>query len=322
MSTATSLSDADFGADALDHKLATPEPASADRRALLIALMAAGALHLVLAVGLVLLYVFAPRPAPPMEEIPVEVVVEPPPPPPKPEPQKEQPKPPPTPEDERPAYDAPSAATEEKANRESPDDKTQSPARAEPSRELGAPQESERPAARQEQKAEASPPPEQAKPMPDAERPAAETPTPADGEAPPAAAQDEDKPSPPRAPKPRAPAPTGAPLPAAEVLPQYQFAHAATESPVVGGNADTRYFTIVFGMIKQHLREPSGPRPSRGGAVIFTVDEGGNLVERHLAASSGSPSLDLAVMNAIAQAAPYPPPPNWQPRSMKLVYGK
>ena len=321
MSTATSLSDADFSADALDHKLATPEPASADRRARLCALMAAGALHLVLALALVLLYVFAPQPAPPAEEIPVEVVVEPPPPP-KPEPQKEQPKPPPTPEDERPAYDAPSAATEEKANRESSDQKTQAPARAEPAHDLGAPQKSETPIAAPEQKAELSPPPEQAKPFTEAERPAAETPAPAEGEAPPAAPQAEETPSLPKAPEPPAPAPHGAPLPTAEVLPQYQFAHAATESPVVGGNADTRYFTIVFGMIKRRLREPSGPRPTRGGAVIFTVDEAGNLVERRLAASSGSPNLDMAVMNAIAQAAPYPPPPNWQPRSMKLVYGK
>lgn len=318
MSTATSLSDAEFRADAFDHALAAPAPVSADRRALLYALLAAGGLHLVLALGLVLLYALAPRPAPPAQEIPVEVVVEPPP---KPE-EKEQPKPPPTPEDERPAYDAPSAPTQEKANRESPNDKTQAPAQAKPSHALGAPRKSETQAAAPEQKADTSPPPEQAKPVAEAERPAAETPSPAEGEAPPAAPQADEKPSPPQAPDPAAAAPVGAPLPTAEVLPQYQFAHAATESPVVGGNADTRYFTIVFGMIKRHLREPSGPRPSRGGAVVFTVDETGNLVERHLAASSGSQSLDMTVMNAIAAAAPYPPPPNWQPRSMKLVYGK
>lgn len=319
MST-TSLSGEDFSADALDHKLAAPEPASADRRARVYALSAAGGLHLALALLLVLIYAFAPRPSPSAQEIPVEVVVEPPPPP-KPEPKKDEPKPKPAPEDERPAYDAPSAATAEKANRESPNDKTEAPAQAEPARELGAPQESQTPAAAREERTESPPPPETEKPVQEAERPAAETPAPAEGEKP-AAAQTEERPSPPKAPKPPAPAPVGAPLPTAEVLPQYEFARAATESPVVGGNADTRYFTIVFGMIKKHLREPSGPRASRGGAVIFTVDEGGNLVERRLAASSGSPNLDMAVMSAIAQAAPYPPPPNWQPRSMKLVYGK
>ena len=36
-----------------------------------------------------------------------------------------------------------------------------------------------------------------------------------------------------------APAPAGAPPLSADMLPQYKFAHAATESPIVGGNADT-----------------------------------------------------------------------------------
>ena len=78
-------------------------------------------------------------------------------------------------------------------------------------------------------------------------------------------------------------------------------------------------------MIRARLIAPSGPHaqyPTRGGAVVFTVDEGGNLVQRKLISSSGSPSLDLAVMNAIAAASPYPAPPGWQPRSMRLVYGK
>jgi len=108
-------------------------------------------------------------------------------------------------------------------------------------------------------------------------------------------------------------------------LPQYKFAHAATESPIVGGNADTRYFTIVYGMIRSHLRAPSGPSAapsSRGGAIVFSVDESGHLVQRKLVSPSGSPSLDTAVMTAIAEAAPYPAPPNWQPRAMRLTYGK
>ena len=107
------------------------------------------------------------------------------------------------------------------------------------------------------------------------------------------------------------------------MLPQYQFAHAATESPVVGGNADTRYFTIVYGMIRSRIRRPPNVRPpNRGGAIVFTVDETGNLVQRRVVSSSGSPNLDMAVMAAIAEAAPYPAPPGWQPRSMRLTYGR
>ena len=55
---------------------------------------------------------------------------------------------------------------------------------------------------------------------------------------------------------------------------------------------------------------------------MFTVDESGNLVQRKLIASSGSPNLDMAVMAAIAEASPYPAPPDWQPRSMRLSYGR
>jgi protein TonB len=113
------------------------------------------------------------------------------------------------------------------------------------------------------------------------------------------------------------------PLPTADVLPTYQFAHAATESAVVGGNADTRYFTIVYGMIRNHLhRPPNVTPPTRGGAIVFMVDESGNLVHHKLVSSSGSPNLDIAVMNAIIAASPYPAPPGWEPRSMRLVYGR
>src|SRR5271166_4664416 len=123
--------DASFSADALDHQIPPTAPSAAERRGLALALLAAAALHLLIPLALFLFYALAPAPAPPVQEIPVEVVVEPPPPPPKP---KEQPQPPPQPEDERPAYDAPSAATQEKANRESPDKKTTAPAvKTEPS---------------------------------------------------------------------------------------------------------------------------------------------------------------------------------------------
>ena len=78
-------------------------------------------------------------------------------------------------------------------------------------------------------------------------------------------------------------------------------------------------------MIKAHLREPSGPHaviPSKEGAVVFGLDESGNLVSRKLMSSSGSPNLDMAVMTAIAEAAPFPAPPGWQPKYLRLTYGR
>jgi TonB family protein len=107
--------------------------------------------------------------------------------------------------------------------------------------------------------------------------------------------------------------------------PAQQFEPRPTPPPVPADNADTRYFTIVYGMIRSHLRKPSGPGAvlaSGGGAIVFTVDGSGNLIQRRLVSSCGSPSLDMAVMTAITEAEPYPAPPNWQPRSMRLTYGK
>ena len=78
-------------------------------------------------------------------------------------------------------------------------------------------------------------------------------------------------------------------------------------------------------MIKAHLRETPELRvdsANKRGVVDFYVDEGGNLVGRKLISSSGSPNLDMAVMAAIAAAAPYPAPPNWSPLYLTYNFGK
>jgi TonB family protein len=129
----------------------------------------------------------------------------------------------------------------------------------------------------------------------------------------------------PAAPAPPAKAPVGAPLPTIQDLPQYKFARSVEQSPVAGGNSESRYLTIIYGMIKQHLHESPDLRldlANRHGIVDFYVDNGGNLTGRKLVASSGSSDLDMAVMNAIAAEAPYPAPPNWSPVSLNYNFGK
>ena len=128
-----------------------------------------------------------------------------------------------------------------------------------------------------------------------------------------------------RPPTPPAKAPVGEPLPTIEELPQYKFARSVERSPIAGGNAESRYLTIIYGMIKAHLHESPSlhvEQANRHGIVDFYVDEGGNLVGRRLIASSGSPNLDIAVMAAIAEAAPYPAPPNWSPVSLDYNFGR
>lgn len=317
-----SLSEAEFRAEPVERLSAPEEPSPAERRGWALALVAAAALHLIIPLALIVYYAFWPPVVPVAEqEIPVEVVVEQPPP--KPNKADDKPKPPPEPDDEKPAYDAPAAATQEKVNRESAEKTTQAPAaEAPPPPNPGAPPKTESQIASsassapaEEQKAEITPPTHNLRPTPDGDQPADLNPTSDENSAEAAA---------PAAPTPPAQAPVGAPLPSIETLPQYKFARAVKDSPIAGGNADSRYFTIVYGMIRSHFREPSRSGAlgaNKEGAIVFGVDEGGNLIGRKMVNSSGSPNLDMAIMAAIAEAAPYPAPPNWQPRTMRLTYG-
>ena len=114
-------------------------------------------------------------------------------------------------------------------------------------------------------------------------------------------------------------------LPTVEGLPQYKFAREVEHSPIANGNANSRYLTVVYGMIKSRLRETPElhlDSANERGAVDFYVDESGNLVGRKLISSSGSPNLDVAVMAAIAAAAPYPAPPNWSPLYLTYNFGR
>ena len=95
--------------------------------------------------------------------------------------------------------------------------------------------------------------------------------------------------------------------------------------PVTGGNAESRYLTTVFGMIKSHLRETSElhvDSANKRGVVDFYLDKGGHLIGRKLISSSGSPNLDTAVMAAITAAAPYPAPPNRRTLYLNYNFGK
>jgi TonB family protein len=317
------LSEADFTAEP-GERLDGPEtPTPAERRRHVLALIAAALLHLLIPLSFFLYYwLFPPKIPTAVQEIPVEVVVEQPPPPPKPKPPQDQPKPPSEPEVEKPAYDAPAAPTKEKVNRDSPDKTTEAKAAPEapPPPNPGAPPKADSqapaPEPADQQKAQTAPPAHELTPSPEGELPADANPKPEDNPSEAAA---------PSAPPAPAKAPVGTPIPTIEDLPQYKFARSVEEAPIAGGNAESRYLTIVFGMIKAHLHETPGLRlelANKHGLVDFFVDEGGNLIRRKLVSSSGSPSLDMAVLTAIAEAAPYPAPPHWQPIYLSYNFGR
>jgi TonB family protein len=314
------LSEADFTAEPVERLDGPETPTPAERRGHALALIAAALLHLLIPSSFFLYYwLWPPKIPTAVQEIPVEVVVEQPPP--KPKPPEDKPKPPPEPEVEKPAYDAPAAATKENVNREAPDKTTEAKATPEapPPPNPGAPPKAESraptPEPAEQPKEQTTPPAHDLKPSPEGELPADMNPKAEDSPAQGAA---------PAAPPAPANAPVGAPLPTIDELPQYKFAREVEHSPIANGSAESRYLTIVYGMIKAHLPESRALHldlANKHGMVDFYVDEGGNLVGRKLVTSSGSPNLDMAVMTAIAAAAPYPAPPHWQPIYLSYNFG-
>ena len=226
---------------------------------------------------------------PASQEIPVEILVEPPPPPPAPPQQQKQPDAPAArPPDEQPATDAPRAANEEKVEREAADDAAKAPA-PEPSKDEPAPAKAEEPAKSGEPDSVAASEP---------------------------AAPAEAKPDPPKSPSPQ--------FPTFASVPDIEVSGAAEKTPIAGGKAKATYLTILYGMVVAHMRMPPGlnagsPHPE--GAVVFTVDGFGNLIQRKVMRSSGYRELDLAAMSAVAQAAPFPSPPQNAPIALRFTYG-
>jgi TonB family protein len=280
-----------------------------------------GALLLHASVLFFLLY--GPQLAPEVDtaarEIPVEIVVEQPPPPPPPPP--EQPKPPPQPMpkqmDLTPAFDAPRAANDEKIEREAPDEITRSltvpkqpdapdpgapPAGAAGPTEQGAPQAPQIAADPSTDKPDAEViPKREEKPDKQLEQLARTE----------AKSQPDKRASPP-----------GFQIPKFEALPDIEFSSAAAATPVAGGKAKSTYLSILYAKIMAHLRVPPTSRAGGRGAIVFMLDGFGNIIERRIARSSGVQELDVAALQAVGRAAPFPSPPQGMPLSLTFAYGE
>ena len=108
-----------------------------------------------------------------------------------------------------------------------------------------------------------------------------------------------------------------------EPVPDVQFGDAAA-SPVGGGQAQTTYLTIVYGLIMKHLRMTDEVRAEAEqvvGAISFVVDGHGEILQRSVTQPSGLNALDAAALEAVREAAPYPTPPMGLPVGMKFTYG-
>ena len=290
---------------------------------------------------------WSPTPAPQPEPIIVELVAEPPPPEPEPEPapketapepqQEAQQEPPPAPEEKvelppavpldlAPAYDAPKSAQTDS--------------------ELTIGDTGAGPAVVAELKEPPTPEPEKLPPEPAKAAPAPEPP-------PPEPVKVETQPSPQEAPpaEPLPPDPDGVPAlaqqtPAAPTetenapsekpeapdakrfaffapVPKMEFETGPKPSRAPPGNAQDSYTATLYGMIVPLVRVPPGLPPisrRRPLQVEFVVDGRGRLAGAAVTKSSGAPALDIAVLYAIRQAAPYPPTPHGKSLPLVLDY--
>jgi len=286
-----------------------------------IALGAALLLHLAILGPIWLQFDWAPSAAPPSEEIPVEIVVEQPKPPPQPQPSSEA-APPKPPIDLEPAHDAPRG--------EASDDKT-------PRYGDSAAKNAETKAAPdQPQAGDKAASSDAVKPV----EPTSDHQAQAKVDDGPQKASDDAlalaEPSSMAVVAPDAQVKVatmiGQPLPTwskgnqfstFEPVPDIQFGDAAA-SPVGGGQAQTTYLTIVYGLIMKHLRMTEEVRAEAGrviGAISFAVDGHGEILQRSVSQPSGLNALDAAALEAVREAAPYPTPPMGLPVGMKFTYG-
>jgi protein TonB len=76
-------------------------------------------------------------------------------------------------------------------------------------------------------------------------------------------------------------------------------------------------------MIMPRLHSAMVSRPKSlqfKGMVAFTVDGTGGLANRRITLESGSSELDAAALKAVAEAAPFPPPPQGMPLELEFTY--
>jgi protein TonB len=286
-----------------------------------IALGAALFLHLAIFAPLWLQFDWRPSAAPPSEEIPVEIVVEQPKPPPEPQPSSEAalPKPP---IDLEPAHDAPRGeASDVKTPRYGADPHKNAEIKAAPDQ----PQAGDKAASSDAAKPVEPTSDHQAEAKNDDGPQKASDDALALAEPPATAAMAPDA-------QVKAATMIGQPLPTwskgnqfsiFEPVPDVQFGDAAA-SPVGGGQAQTTYLTIVYGLIMKHLRMTDAVRAEAErvvGAITFSVDGHGEILQRSVFRPSGVNALDAAALEAVREAAPYPTPPMGLPVGMKFTYG-
>ena len=101
---------------------------------------------------------------------------------------------------------------------------------------------------------------------------------------------------------------------------------ATGKTPATGagrGTADP-YAATVLAWIEKHKaypRDVAGRQIEGVVLIAFTLDRRGRVLDVRLRAGSGAPALDLAAMQQLKAASPFPPPPHgtrWRVRQFEV----
>ena len=105
-------------------------------------------------------------------------------------------------------------------------------------------------------------------------------------------------------------------------LPDLQFEAAAKPSTLAPGTAKPTYLSTLYGMIMPLMHAPRAATSAfeQQGAVGFTIDGRGRLVEASVIQSSGAADLDNAALAAVRMAGPFPVPPMGVPIRVRFAY--
>ena len=243
------------------------------------------------------------------------------PPPPKeePPPPKEEAPPPQASLDETPATDAPRAgAADRDTGDQEKEAKTPPPAAPTPQPTEAKPSPAPTQATEPTPQATPEPTPQPTQEAPPLRVANGETPPPAPTPAPPPTPQvaSLSRPRPPKTEKTVA-------RPFFDSVPDIDFGGAAMRSPVTGGAARATYLSVLYGKIMPHFHKPADARSIVGhgrGAVVFSVDARGQLIDRWIVEESGYHALDRAAFDAIGAGAPFPPPPSGAEVRVRFEY--
>lgn len=309
-------------------------PSALEGPRLYIAILGACLIHAGVLSYLIFDFSHEPVEAPATQEIPVDIVAEPPPPPPPPPPPQQQPQQPEPPSatrplDEDPAFDAPRAANKEKVERDASGTASTAPSAATPAAPASAASAAGGTAGpMQEGELRAS----ENSAEPKVDKPDAETITPSEPDPDREKSDRQEAHADKEVPPPKLPSLIGEPFPAwssgqklppFESLPDVELAGAADATPIDGGKAKATYLTIIYGLVMSHMHMPpavDANAPRYEGEIVFDVDGTGNLTQRRVVRASGLRELDAAALDAVKQAAPFPPPPQGAPLGLRFSY--